>query len=376
MRSPQPLSFVLLLALAATPALCGAVGEPKVPASAANAAGLVPGGWKAVATATGDLNRDGRPDTALVLARKDAPADADADETPRPVVLALRGRDGRLHRALVARHAILPRNGGGILGDPFAGIAIQRGALVIRHYGGSSWRWGFTDRFRLQEGRWRLIGSTQIEHRTINAWRREVDANLSTGLVLESEHPEGPGPVSRQAYFELRAGPAPRPPAVDGVLARGEWPGRSVTLRSAADVVEGKGAWRGARDLSAVLGALATRDSLFLRAHVTDNRVGAGDGVRLVDARGKRIAPAETRTRGAAGGYVVEARYPLADVPGKEPPEEREPVLRLSVEVVDGAGGAAPVVLSTSRGGRRYPAAIRLARTTDLPLLDDHGVEP
>lgn len=54
---------------------------------------------------------------------------------------------------------------GGIYGDPYEGIAITGGRLVVKCYGGSNFRWGYTDIYE-----WEAGGLVQIYNLTLNNW--------------------------------------------------------------------------------------------------------------------------------------------------------------------------------------------------------------
>ena len=41
---------------------------------------------------------------------------------------------------------------GGVYGDPYDGILISDGRLVVKAYGGSNWRWGFTNIYEYEKG--------------------------------------------------------------------------------------------------------------------------------------------------------------------------------------------------------------------------------
>ena len=88
--------------------------------------------------------------------------------------------------------AIMCKGCGGVFGDPFAGIEIRKNVLIISHYGGSSWRWSYTHKFRYQNNDWYLIGGTKsFYHCTEQCESLDdfvgnySDANLITGDVLE-----------------------------------------------------------------------------------------------------------------------------------------------------------------------------------------------
>ncbi|HEX5034355.1 MAG TPA: hypothetical protein VFW62_07745, partial [bacterium] len=128
-----------------------AVSPPKPPESGARPQDFVPKGWETLMQAEGDLNRDGKPDAALVL--KNPTEDAGGEEQPRLLVLLLQNPAGGGYRlAATSEQAILCRICGGIFGDPLAELQIKNGVVIIDHYGGSRFRWGYTHRWRQQDG--------------------------------------------------------------------------------------------------------------------------------------------------------------------------------------------------------------------------------
>ncbi len=362
---------------------------PSIAETAEAPAGFVPAGWRLLGSAEGDLNGDGRPDLVVVAAHDEEQSEPNETtwQEPRLLVLALRDAGGKLRRSDVSTGAVMCRGCGGVFGDPFAGVSVERGAVVVDHYGGSRERWSFVDRFRYEGGRWVHIGETERHMDSTNPDdESERDANLVTGLVIESAKGR-PGGNYRRVFYELRAGRVERAPALDGRVSAEEWPGTTVKLEGKEHVTAGAAAWTGAADASARLGAIHTGGDLYLRAEVTDDSVAPGDAIRLVGKNGQVVKPLETKTSPGPGGYVVESRYAtkalgldeiearVKELSGygaspEDLPEDR--VLRVAVELVDAdAGQKAPSVLSTSRGGRRHPATIRLTPHAGPPLLSN-----
>lgn len=359
---------------------------PAIAETADAAQGFVPAGWRLLGSADGDLNGDGRPDTALAVAHDAEQSEpGDVWQEPRLLVIALREASGKLRRAAVSQEVVMCRGCGGVFGDPFEGLSIERGALVVNHYGGSRDRWSFIDRFRHDSGRFVHIGATERHMDSFNPnMLEERDANLSTGLVIESL--AGAGRKNyRRVFYELRAGRAERAPAIDGRVSADEWSGTTVKLEGKENVTAGAATWSGAADASARVGAVHTGDELFVRAEVTDDSVTPGDELRLVTKSGQVVKPLEMKVAPAPGGYVVEARYAarslgldeiearIKEMTGYGATDETLPtdrLLRVSIEVADAdAGQRVASVLSTSRGGRKYPAAVRLTTHHGPPLL-------
>jgi hypothetical protein len=59
---------------------------------------------------------------------------------------------------------------GGMMGDPFEDIEIRNGVLLISQSGGSSWKWGHTDKYRYQNNTFELIGYTSNYGKPCEYW--------------------------------------------------------------------------------------------------------------------------------------------------------------------------------------------------------------
>ena len=69
------------------------------------------------------------------------------------------------------------------MGDPFEGIEIKNGILIINHWGGSSWKWSLSDKYRFQNNQFQLIGHTSNCGKPCEYWMN-CDFNISTGKVI------------------------------------------------------------------------------------------------------------------------------------------------------------------------------------------------
>ena len=148
-------------------------------------------GWTVLFEAKGDLNGDGVEDYAAIIEAPEGenqPENAcegeeGYSEAPtRRLVIAL-DEAGTLKVAADEPRVILRRDEGGVFGDPLEGLGIERGAVVISHYGGSRWRWGNTLRFRLDDGEWRLIGLTDFSLDSAYGNIIEYDYNALSGKM-------------------------------------------------------------------------------------------------------------------------------------------------------------------------------------------------
>jgi len=68
------------------------------------------------------------------------------------------------------------------MGDPFEDVRIERGSIVIDHFGGSREKWNYTHRFRFQKGGFELIGASVRFGAPCDYWDH-FDYNLSTGRI-------------------------------------------------------------------------------------------------------------------------------------------------------------------------------------------------
>lgn len=184
------LALFLFLSLSATFHSWGAedaTAEPEIPAiprKVSKVESLVPKGWRILDQASGDLNKDDKPDKVVIV----EPADLTSDNSsaPRLLIVLLADRESSVFKvSAVSYKSVRPRHTGGVLGDPFEELKIERGTFVISHYAGSRDRWGFTHRYRWQDGGWFLIGRTTINHDTLSPEHHEKDENLITGRVIE-----------------------------------------------------------------------------------------------------------------------------------------------------------------------------------------------
>lgn len=163
-----------------------------------NIEALIPEGWKIFekvegepAQVEGDLNKDGISDVAVVIVATD---ENEATQAPqRSLLIALGNSDDTYTLSVIGKKAILRADEGGVWGDPFDSIEIDRGSIVINFYGGSNWRWYQHYRFRYQDDGWYLIGATlgsYFNAVTTEENADEDDYNLLTGDFISKKTDE------------------------------------------------------------------------------------------------------------------------------------------------------------------------------------------
>jgi hypothetical protein len=154
--------FLGIILIFVTGVISGQTVLSKIPASGASYSAFVPTGYDTLAIARGDLNNDKLEDLALVLKSvKEDDKDADPNVEPPGRLLVILFKDSQGYiTAAKSDSVILCFGCGGIFGDPFAAIEIRKAVIIVDHYGGSSWRWSYTHRFRYQQNDFYLIGET------------------------------------------------------------------------------------------------------------------------------------------------------------------------------------------------------------------------
>lgn len=141
-----------------------------------------PQGSTIIETVDGDLDGDKIPEKVIVYNTKDTMDYGNIREIQ--ILKKIGGKWAILEKS---RNAVLKSNDGGMMGDPYQVTEIKNGILMITQAGGSSWKWGYTDKYRFQNGHFELIGYSSSSGKPEEYWT-DVDFNLSTGkLTFEKE---------------------------------------------------------------------------------------------------------------------------------------------------------------------------------------------
>jgi len=182
-----PCSLLLIL-LAVSANMLGAQNYqyPVLKQTGVLAESFLPGGWHVLTQATGDLNKDGLADIAVLIEADSVVKSLkewDNQQQPRILFAAFRQPDNQYRLSVQSNESILLSNEGGVFGDPFDALEINRGSIVVRFYGGSSDRWSYAYRWRYQNKDWFLIGATYTESSTHHENYTVHDFNLLTGTA-------------------------------------------------------------------------------------------------------------------------------------------------------------------------------------------------
>jgi hypothetical protein len=136
-----------------------------------------PKSFKILEEIEGDLDKDGIPEKVIVY---DTEKEIDLGTERQIYIYKRKNNNWKLWGKSIG--AILPSEHGGMMGDPFEGISIERNCIVINHFGGSRQKWNYTHRFRFQSGEFQLIGAT-VNFGSPCDYFFTFDYNLSNGKI-------------------------------------------------------------------------------------------------------------------------------------------------------------------------------------------------
>jgi hypothetical protein len=158
-----------------------------------------PKGSTVIETVDGDLDGDQIPEKVIIYNTKDTAEYGNIRE-----IQILKKVNGKWTILEKSRNAILKSGDGGMMGDPYQDTEIRKGILMITQAGGSSWKWGYTDKYRFQNGRFELIGYSSSSGKP-EEYSTDVDFNLSTGQLTfekEVENTKEYGPSKKETLIK------------------------------------------------------------------------------------------------------------------------------------------------------------------------------
>ena len=153
---------------------------------------FIPPQWKTIRKVTGDLNKDGLADVALVIQgtdRRKIHYDPDyqenVDENPRSLLLLFADPNSGGYELGIQKDNFIPIKELHHMEDPFGEMTIKKGVLKIKTgamLSAGSWTNYFTDYvFRYQDGYFALIGFDQSEFNRSSGEFTRTSVNLLTG---------------------------------------------------------------------------------------------------------------------------------------------------------------------------------------------------
>lgn len=145
----------------------------------------IPGGYSIIATTTGDLDNDQV--NEFVVAFNTEEVDENSFKNVTRELIIYKERDSEYKVWKSSLQALYGSRDGGMMGDPYDTMFIKNGILQIQHFGGSSWKWSVTDKYRYQDDELYLIGYTSSSGAPCEYFET-ADFNVSTGkIIVEKE---------------------------------------------------------------------------------------------------------------------------------------------------------------------------------------------
>ncbi len=163
-----------------------------------------------------DVNKDGLKDLVAIYEQnptlKNIETEAPCDKLdyatgctiaygPRIINIYVGQKDGSLKLALSKTGYIIAADDGGVYGDPLVGLKInKKQAFSVELYGGSNWRWGYTDTIQYRNGNFYVIGKDSISGWTGDGRFESKSENLLTGLVIEKSAKDAESEIVVKKY--------------------------------------------------------------------------------------------------------------------------------------------------------------------------------
>jgi hypothetical protein len=153
---------------------------PHLPKRAANLETFVPIGWTKFTETEGDLNGDKIPDKVLII-------EALKNNRSKRILVILFRSNKFWTLAGSSSEVILDSKEGGLTGDPFSGISIRNGILVIEHQGGTKLIWKYAHSYQHKKDGFYLIAKKHIEIDSHSKKTKEITTNYLTRKSIHKE---------------------------------------------------------------------------------------------------------------------------------------------------------------------------------------------
>lgn len=109
--------------------------------------------------------------------------------------------DGSMRPVFTNDKMILGADEGGIFGDPLNGFTVRKnGTIKYSVYGGSAWRWAYSQVLQFRKGDLYVIGEDEYAGWTGDLRADTKSTNLLTGQVIETHQKNGDAPVHTKRY--------------------------------------------------------------------------------------------------------------------------------------------------------------------------------
>lgn len=142
----------------------------------------IPKGFVAMDTLSGEVNSDRYKDLIMVL--KETGEDTITSRTTiRPLLIFTGQSDGSLKLAARNDKVVHCIDCGGVMGDPYEGMATSEAAFSVHMYGGSRWKWSrnIIFMFSRKHNDWVLLGDNR------NTWDSTDPDTAKTEYLTEKD---------------------------------------------------------------------------------------------------------------------------------------------------------------------------------------------
>ena len=136
-----------------------------------------PKDYSIIDSVAGDLDKDGV-DELVVAYNTRKGNEGSSESIPRQLVI-YKKRNSQWTEWEKSDQVLYGSREGGMMGDPFGEINIEKGILRISQKGGTSWKWVHTVMYRWDSASFRLIGFNSTYGKPCAYWE-DVDFNLVT----------------------------------------------------------------------------------------------------------------------------------------------------------------------------------------------------
>ena len=139
----------------------------------------VPKNYSIVDSISGDLDGDSISELVVIY---NTISDAEEQSVPRELIIYKLKNNKKWRQWKCSKQALYGSKDGGMMGDPFGELLIENDNLLISHFGGTSWKWGFTDKYGLIDDEFYLIGYTSNAGKLCEYWQN-VDFDILSGEI-------------------------------------------------------------------------------------------------------------------------------------------------------------------------------------------------
>lgn len=145
----------------------------------------IPEAYSIIETIEGDLDKDGV--NERVVAYNTEEIKEKSFKNVKRELVVYKQQEGKWMKWKSSLQALYGSRDGGMMGDPYDTMYIENGILQVQHFGGSSWKWSVTDKYRYQDNELYLIGYTSTSGAPCEYFET-ADFNVSTGkIIVEKE---------------------------------------------------------------------------------------------------------------------------------------------------------------------------------------------